>query len=47
VPRYVPEESRAESLDLCVHNMHRAPKQPERLFMQFHGGVYGSDAEAN
>jgi photosystem II stability/assembly factor-like uncharacterized protein len=43
VPRYVPEEARDGSLDLCVHNMHRAPKQPERLFMQFHGGVYRSD----
>ncbi|HEX9300185.1 MAG TPA: exo-alpha-sialidase, partial [Actinomycetota bacterium] len=28
---------------LCVHNMHRAPKAPERLFMQFHGSVYRSD----
>ena len=42
-PRYMPEESRADTIDLCVHNMHRAPKQPERLFMQFHGGVYRSD----
>ena len=23
--------------------MYRAPSQPERLFMQFHGGVYRSD----
>jgi photosystem II stability/assembly factor-like uncharacterized protein len=43
VPGYVPEESREGSLDLCVHNMHRAPTRPERLFMQFHGGVYRSD----
>ncbi len=43
VPRYVPEESREDTLSLCVHNVHRAPKQPERLFMQFHGGVYRSD----
>src|SRR5919197_5280270 len=43
VPRYVPEESREGSRDLCVHNVHRAPKRPERLFMQFHGGVYRSD----
>jgi photosystem II stability/assembly factor-like uncharacterized protein len=43
VPRYVPEESRADTLSLCVHNVHRAPKKPERLFMQFHGGVYRSD----
>jgi photosystem II stability/assembly factor-like uncharacterized protein len=43
VPRYVPEEAREGTLDLCVHNMHRAPSKPERLFMQFHGGVYRSD----
>ena len=42
-PRYMPEEAREETLTLCVHNMHRAPKRPERLFMQFHGGVYRSD----
>jgi photosystem II stability/assembly factor-like uncharacterized protein len=42
-PRYMPEEAREETITLCVHNMHRAPKQPERLFMQFHGGVYRSD----
>jgi photosystem II stability/assembly factor-like uncharacterized protein len=45
VARYVPEESREGTLTLCVHNMHRAPSQPERLFMQFHGGVYRSDDE--
>ncbi len=43
VPRYVPEESREETITLCVHNLHRHPSQPERLFMQFHGGVYRSD----
>lgn len=43
VPGYLPEESREGSMDLCVHNMHRAPTRPERLFMQFHGGVYRSD----
>jgi hypothetical protein len=43
VARYIPEESREGTLDLCVHNLHRAPAQPERLFMQFHGGVYRSD----
>jgi photosystem II stability/assembly factor-like uncharacterized protein len=43
VARYVPEESREDTLALCVHNLHRAPAQPERLFMQFHGGVYRSD----
>jgi molybdopterin converting factor small subunit len=43
VPRYLPEEARQGTLDLCVHNMHRAPLRPERLMMQFHGGVYRSD----
>jgi photosystem II stability/assembly factor-like uncharacterized protein len=43
VPRYVPEESRENTITLCVHNMHRHPTKPERLFMQFHGGVYRSD----
>jgi hypothetical protein len=43
VPRYIPEESREGTITLCVHNMHRAPKKPDRLFMQFHGGVYRSD----
>ena len=43
VPEYMPEEARAETNVLCVHNMHRAPARPERLFMQFHGGVYRSD----
>jgi photosystem II stability/assembly factor-like uncharacterized protein len=43
VPRYLPEEAREGSLDLCVHDLHRAPARPERLFMQFHGGVYRSD----
>jgi photosystem II stability/assembly factor-like uncharacterized protein len=43
VPRYLPEEAREGTLTLCVHNMHRAPLRPERLFMQFHGGVYRSD----
>ncbi len=42
-PRYMPEEARTDTIDLCVHNMHRAPTRPERLFMQFHGGVYRSD----
>jgi photosystem II stability/assembly factor-like uncharacterized protein len=43
VPRYVPEDSQGNTIDLCVHNMHRATLRPERLFMQFHGGVYRSD----
>jgi molybdopterin converting factor small subunit/photosystem II stability/assembly factor-like uncharacterized protein len=43
VPRYLPEDAREGALDLCVHNMHRAPLQPATLYMQFHGGVYRSD----
>ncbi len=43
VPRYVPEEIRETTDAICVHNLHRAPRRPERLFMQFHGGVYRSD----
>jgi hypothetical protein len=43
VPRYVPEEAREDTLALCIHNLHRATARPERLFMQFHGGVYRSD----
>ena len=27
----------------CVHDLHRAPRRPERMFLQFHGGVYRSD----
>ena len=43
VPLYMPEEERATTNALCVHNMHRAPMRPERLFLQFHGSVYRSD----
>jgi photosystem II stability/assembly factor-like uncharacterized protein len=43
VARYLPEEAREESDSLCVHHLHRASKRPERLFLQFHGGVYRSD----
>ena len=43
VARYLPEEARAESTDLCVHSLERARAMPERIFMQFHGGVYRSD----
>jgi photosystem II stability/assembly factor-like uncharacterized protein len=43
VPRYMPEESREGTMDLCIHSLHRAPRRPERMFMQFHGGVYRSD----
>ena len=43
VPDYMPEEARDNPIQHCVHDMRRAPAQPERLFMQFHGGVYRSD----
>jgi photosystem II stability/assembly factor-like uncharacterized protein len=43
VPDYVPEEGRATALNLCVHHIERSPADPQRLFMQFHGGVYRSD----
>jgi photosystem II stability/assembly factor-like uncharacterized protein len=43
VARYVPEEAPPDEIALCVHRVHRAPRQPERVFLQFHGGVYRSD----
>jgi photosystem II stability/assembly factor-like uncharacterized protein len=43
VPRYLPEEARPDTHMHCVHNMKRAPRQPETLYLQFHGGVYRSD----
>lgn len=39
---YLPEDV-GDTLDLCVHNLHRCPTQPDRIYMQFHGGVYRSD----
>jgi photosystem II stability/assembly factor-like uncharacterized protein len=42
-PRYLPEDAPDDVIALCAHRMHRAAKRPERLFMQFHGGVYRSD----
>jgi photosystem II stability/assembly factor-like uncharacterized protein len=43
VARYLPEETPEDEVALCVHSIERAPARPERLFMQFHGGVYRSD----
>jgi photosystem II stability/assembly factor-like uncharacterized protein len=43
VARYLPEDSPEDEVALCVHQLKRAAKRPERLFMQFHGGVYRSD----
>ena len=43
VADYLPEAARATAIDLCVHHLERARRRPERLFLQFHGGVYRSD----
>jgi photosystem II stability/assembly factor-like uncharacterized protein len=43
VAGYMPDDARDETMTLCVHNLHRSPARPERMFMQFHGGVYRSD----
>jgi hypothetical protein len=55
LPDEVPEEIRARleaggraaaeagAPPLCVHRLRRARLRPERIFMQFHGGVYRSD----
>ena len=43
VPRYLPEDTPEDEIGLCVHRLRRAQARPERLFMQFHGGVYRSD----
>jgi molybdopterin converting factor small subunit len=43
VPRYIPEEAREESNQLCVHNIKRSPIEPETIYLQFHWGVYRSD----
>jgi photosystem II stability/assembly factor-like uncharacterized protein len=42
-PDYIPEEARGNPIQHCVHDVRRSPSRPERLFMQFHGGVYRSD----
>ena len=43
IPRYLPEDLSEEEIAYCVHSLERAPARPERMFMQFHGGVYRSD----
>jgi photosystem II stability/assembly factor-like uncharacterized protein len=43
-PGYLPEDAlNDENAGRCVHHVERAPRHPERMFMQFHGGVYRSD----
>ncbi len=50
VARYLPDEiaefvpeGPPDAIGLCVHRVHRARRRPERMFLQFHGGVYRSD----
>ena len=43
VPRYLPEDTPPDEVGLCVHRLRRSAVRPERIFMQFHGGVYRSD----
>jgi photosystem II stability/assembly factor-like uncharacterized protein len=43
VARYLPDDAPPDQIALCVHRVHRSPTRPERLFLQFHGGVYRSD----
>jgi hypothetical protein len=42
---YLPEDPPPDDdqIALCVHRLHRSPARPERMFLQFHGGVYRSD----
>jgi photosystem II stability/assembly factor-like uncharacterized protein len=43
-PRYLPDDAlKDENAGRCVHHVERAPRKPERMFMQFHGGIYRSD----
>ncbi|HEX8207722.1 MAG TPA: hypothetical protein VF587_16780 [Solirubrobacteraceae bacterium] len=46
VAGYAPEGAPPDEVGLCVHRLERAPSRPERVFMQFHGGVYRSDDAA-
>jgi hypothetical protein len=43
VARYLPEDTPEDQVALCVHRLQRAATRPQRIFMQFHGGVYRSD----
>jgi photosystem II stability/assembly factor-like uncharacterized protein len=43
VAGYLPEDARESNPSLCIHHVERARRRPERMFMQFHGGVYRSD----
>jgi hypothetical protein len=41
--RYLPDDPPTDEVALCVHRLQRAATRPQRIFMQFHGGVYRSD----
>jgi photosystem II stability/assembly factor-like uncharacterized protein len=43
LPRYLPEDTPEDEIGLCIHRLHRSATRPERMFLQFHGGVYRSD----
>ncbi|MDH3745265.1 MAG: MoaD/ThiS family protein [Acidobacteriota bacterium] len=43
VPRYLPEEARADTIMHCVHKIEQSPTETDTFYMQFHGGVYRSD----
>ncbi len=43
VPRYLPEEARADTIMHCVHKLEQSPVETDTFYMQFHGGVYRSD----
>jgi photosystem II stability/assembly factor-like uncharacterized protein len=40
---FVPEEGRFPEYGQCVHKVTRDPNDPEKLFLQNHGGIYRSD----
>jgi photosystem II stability/assembly factor-like uncharacterized protein len=43
-PGYLPDDATEEVKNArCVHHVERSPSRPERMFMQFHGGVFRSD----
>jgi photosystem II stability/assembly factor-like uncharacterized protein len=43
IARMQEESKKLPFIPRCVHHMERSPAQPERMFIQFHGGVYRSD----
>jgi photosystem II stability/assembly factor-like uncharacterized protein len=42
-PRYLPDDHDKVDHQHCVHCFRRSAADPNRLFMQFHGGIYRSD----